>query len=143
MVTWRSLVVRYAAFALLAVLANLATQRMVLWSGDTPPRFVLAVAAGTLVGLVVKYALDKRWIFFDASTGLRAHGRKFTLYSAMGLVTTAIFWGTETAFWLAWQTHTMREVGAVLGLAIGYTVKFHLDRRYVFADAALAPRGAA
>lgn len=143
MVTWLSLVVRYAAFALLAVLANLATQRLVLWSGDTPPRFVLAVAAGTLVGLVVKYALDKRWIFFDGSTGVRAHGRKFTLYSAMGLVTTAIFWGTETAFWLAWQTHTMREVGAVLGLAIGYTVKFHLDRRYVFADAALAPRGAA
>ena len=143
MVTWRSLVVRYAAFALLAVLANLATQRLVLWSGDTPPHFVLAVAAGTLVGLVVKYALDKRWIFFDGSTGVRAHGRKFTLYTAMGLVTTAIFWGTETAFWLAWQTHTMREVGAVLGLAIGYTVKFHLDRRYVFADAALAPRGAA
>jgi len=143
MVTWLSLVVRYAAFALLAVLANLATQRLVLWSGDTPPRFVLAVAAGTLVGLVVKYALDKRWIFFDGSTGMRAHGRKFTLYTAMGLVTTAIFWGTETAFWLAWQTHTMREVGAVLGLAIGYTVKFHLDRRYVFADAALAPRGVA
>jgi len=143
MVTWLSLVVRYAAFALLAVLANLATQRLVLWSGDTPPRFVLAVAAGTLVGLVVKYALDKRWIFFDGSTGVRAHGRKFTLYTAMGLVTTAIFWGTETAFWLAWQTHTMREVGAVLGLAIGYTVKFHLDRRYVFADAALAPRGVA
>mgnify|MGYP006306340919 FL=1 len=143
MVTWRSLVVRYAAFALLAVLANLATQRLVLWSGDTPPRFVLAVAAGTLVGLVVKYALDKRWIFFDGSTGVRAHGRKFTLYTAMGLVTTAIFWGTETAFWLAWQTHTMRELGAVLGLAIGYIVKFQLDRRYVFADAALATGRAA
>lgn len=141
--TWPALVVRYAAFALLAILANLATQRVVLWAGDSPPLFALAVAAGTLVGLVVKYALDKRWIFFDSSTGLRSHGRKFSLYTAMGLVTTAIFWGTETIFWLTWQTHAMRELGAVLGLVIGYTVKFHLDRRFVFTDAALAARRAA
>lgn len=143
MVTWRALALRYAAFALLAVSANLATQRVVLWAGESPPVFALAVAAGTLVGLVVKYALDKRWIFFDASTGLRAHGRKFTLYSVMGVVTTGMFWGTETIFWLTWQTHTMRELGAVLGLAIGYIVKFQLDRRYVFADAALATGRAA
>jgi putative flippase GtrA len=61
----------------------------------------------------------------------------------MGLVTTAIFWGTETIFWLTWRTHAMRELGAVLGLVIGYTVKFHLDRRFVFTDAALAARRAA
>ena len=67
-----------------------------------------AVAAGTLVGLVVKYLLDKRWIFADTSTGVKAHGKKFSLYTAMGLVTTAIFWGTETAFWLMWQTDAMR-----------------------------------
>ncbi len=52
----------------------------------------------------------------------------------MGLVTTAIFWGTETAFWLIWGTDLMREVGAVLGLSVGYVTKYLLDRRYVFAD---------
>ena len=129
----------YALFAVLATLANLATQRLVLGLGDSGTHFAGAVAFGTLVGLVVKYVLDKRWIFADASTGLRAHSRKFSLYSAMGLVTTAIFWGTETAFWLLWQTDFMRELGAVLGLSIGYVVKYNLDRRFVFVETGRAP----
>jgi len=87
------------------------------------------------VGLVVKYLLDKRWIFGDRSQGMRAHGRLFTLYTAMGILTTAIFWGTETAFWLAWRTEAMREAGAVIGLAVGYVLKYRLDRRYVFTGA--------
>lgn len=137
--TLRTLVLRYSAFAVLATLANLATQRLVLTGGDTAPWFIAAVACGTLVGLVVKYALDKRWIFADQSTGLKAHSRKFTLYTSMGLITTAIFWGTETAFWLIWETDAMRELGAVLGLAVGYVVKYNLDRRFVFTDQRLEP----
>jgi len=130
--TRTALVLRYAAFAVLATLANLGAQRLVLLTGESPVHFALAVIAGTGLGLVVKYALDKRWIFGDPETGLRAHGRKFSLYTAMGLVTTAFFWATETAFWTIWQTHTAREIGAVLGLAVGYLVKYQLDRRFVF-----------
>lgn len=130
--TPHTLVLRYASFAALATLANLATQRLVLSFGDTELIFAIAVGTGTLVGLVIKYILDKRWIFFDVEQGVKSHGRKFSLYTAMGVVTTAIFWGTETAFWLVWKTDLMRELGAVLGLAVGYTVKYRLDRRYVF-----------
>jgi putative flippase GtrA len=43
-----------------------------------------------------------------------------------------IFWGTETVFWLTWKTDAMREIGAIIGLSIGYFVKYHLDKRYVF-----------
>lgn len=132
------LILRYSGFAVLATLANLGAQRAVLTLGETPVLFALAVLAGTGVGLVVKYLLDKRWIFDDRSTGLAAHGRRFSLYTAMGLVTTAIFWATETAFWLIWQTHLAREIGAVLGLAVGYVVKYHLDRRFVFTAAGRA-----
>ena len=128
------LVIRYALFAILAILANLATQRVVLRFGDSGILFVLAVGAGTSVGLVIKYILDKRWIFRDMSVGVAAHSTRFSLYSAMGLLTTAIFWGLETVFWFVWQTHAMREIGAVLGLGIGYVVKYNLDRRYVFID---------
>lgn len=136
--TLQTLVFRYAFFAVLATLANLGAQRAVLSFGDSAPLFALAVAAGTGVGLVLKYVLDKRWIFADVSSGLRDNGRKFGLYTAMGLITTLIFWGTETAFWLTWKTDAMREAGAILGLAIGYVVKYNLDRRYVFTDATMA-----
>lgn len=135
--TLAGLILRYAGFAVLATLANLATQRLVLSGGDAAGRYVLAVGAGTIVGLVLKYILDKRWIFHDTGTGFRAQGRKFTLYTVMGLVTTAIFWGSETLFWLTWHSDTMRELGAVLGLIVGYTVKYNLDRRFVFTDAVL------
>ncbi|WP_298976320.1 GtrA family protein [uncultured Roseobacter sp.] len=130
----QTLVLRYAAFAVIATIANLGVQRVVLAWDASALGFALAVFAGTLVGLVIKYALDKRWIFADTSTGLKAHGQKFTLYTVMGVITTAIFWGTETAFWLIWETDLMRETGAVLGLAVGYIVKYKLDRRFVFTD---------
>lgn len=134
----QTLILRYAAFAVVATIANLATQRFVLQFGDTGIHFACAVGVGTVLGLVIKYALDKRWIFYDVETGVKNHSRKFSLYTAMGLVTTAIFWGTETAFWLIWQTDMMRELGAIVGLSVGYVVKYNLDRRFVFNDRQLA-----
>jgi putative flippase GtrA len=139
-VTLGSLVVRYSAFAVVATIANLAAQRAVLAVDSSAIGFTAAVVVGTGVGLAIKYVLDKRWIFYDASTGVQAHSKKFALYTAMGLVTTAIFWGTETAFWLTWHTDLMRELGACLGLAVGYVVKYQLDRRFVFSPAASASK---
>jgi len=131
-VTGARLALRYAAFALIATIANLAAQRIVLAMVDAPGALAAAIVAGTGVGLVVKYVLDKKWIFYDASSGVAAHGKRFTLYTAMGVVTTLIFWGFETAFWYLWRTDAMRELGAVIGLGIGYVIKYELDRRFVF-----------
>ena len=133
--TGLALTLRYVAFAIVATAGNLATQRLVMAVADHAMAFYLALLGGTLVGLVIKYLLDKRWIFTDLESGLAAHGRKFSLYTLMGVATTAIFWGTETLFWLTWQTQAARELGAVLGLSIGYVAKYHLDRRYVFTGA--------
>lgn len=130
------LIGRYAAFAVIATLANLATQRLILSRDEGPFAFQLALIAGTLAGLVVKYGLDKRWIFADSTRGLAAHGRRFSLYSLMGVATTLIFWGAEAAFWLMWRTQSAREIGAILGLSVGYVVKYHLDRRFVFVGGA-------
>lgn len=127
------LVLSYAGFAALATLANLASQRAVL--ALLPGGLLPALALGTLVGLVVKFWLDRTWIFAGrASAGSSTTGT-FGLYAATGVVTTLIFWGFETAAWLIWQSHLAREIGAVTGLAIGYLVKYRLDRRYVFAPA--------
>lgn len=134
----QTLIFRYVVFAILATFVNLIVQRLVLWFADSNGVFALALAAGTAMGLVVKYILDKRWIFEDMSAGVAKHSKKFSLYTLMGIVTTAIFWSTETAFWFIWKTDTMRELGAIIGLSIGYFVKYHLDRRYVFTDSKLA-----
>ena len=50
----------------------------------------------------------------------------------MGTFSTIIFWGTESIFLIIWKEETMREIGAILGLIIGYIIKYRLDKRYVF-----------
>ncbi len=126
------LVIRYAFFAVLATVANLVVQRLVFAVIDHEIGFLSALVAGTGVGLVLKYGLDKKWIFFDVAQPLVAETRQFSLYTLTGVGTTLIFWGSEVAFWSIWQTQFMRESGAVLGLTIGYVIKYKLDRRYVF-----------
>lgn len=131
-VTLQNIVLRYTFFAFLAIMANLATQRCLLRLGDSTLIFALAIGCGTIIGLVSKYILDKRWIFEDVSTDVKTQAKMFSRYSATGVITTGIFWCTEIAFWFVWQTDMMREVGAIFGLSIGYIVKYHLDRCYVF-----------
>lgn len=131
-------VYRYVIFAILAILVNLIVQRLVLWFGDGSIIFALALATGTAMGLFVKYFLDKHWIFEDLSASAIEDAKKFSLYTIMGIFTTFIFWGTETVFWLTWKTDMMREIGAIIGLTIGYFVKYHLDKRYVFPKSKLA-----
>jgi putative flippase GtrA len=119
-----------------AAAANLAAQRAVLQFGDPATLLPFAIGTGTALGLGVKYLLDQRWIFRDGASGLRAHRDRFSRYTLMGLATTVLFWGIEASFWLVWRSEGMRELGAALGLGLGYWAKYHLDRRFVFVPSA-------
>ena len=125
------LAARYAAFAAVSTAINLATQWLSFHLYRGPGELMLGIAAGTATGLVSKYVLDKFWIFDDRSAGVIENVQKFSYYTLTGVITTAIFWSTEAAFALA-GNQAMRYLGAVVGLSIGYFLKFHLDRRFVF-----------
>ncbi len=127
-----TLVLRYSAFALIATVINLAAQRVCLGLYNDEFGVPLAIFFGTIVGLLVKFYLDKRWIFHDITISVNENSRKFGLYALMGVATTVIFWATEYGFWVIWRTDLMREIGAVLGLSIGYVTKYQLDKRFVF-----------
>ena len=125
--------VRYVVFAVIATLANLATQEVVIRLAPVAP-LTLSILAGTVAGFVLKYLLDKRWVFDDGYHGHRQELQKVTLYGAFSVGTTLIFWGFEIAFWTIWRTDLAKYTGAVLGLAIGYAAKFMLDRTFVFKE---------
>lgn len=126
------LVVLYALFAALATFANLFAQWLVLLPSHGQVRQLVALTVGTLVGMPLKYVLDKRYIFQVATTGLLHDLRLFVLYGAMAVVTTVIFWGTELAFGYFTSSRLGLLVGGAIGLAIGYVIKYQLDKKFVF-----------
>jgi len=80
----------------------------------------------------LRYILEKRYIFLFQSKSIEHDRQLFVLYSFMGVFTTAIFWGMEYAFHLIFTTDFMRYVGALIGLTIGYFVRYKLDKHFVF-----------
>lgn len=106
------LVFTYALLALIATVANIGAQELMIQGYSGTFGVLFSVVAGTGVGLVVKYVLDKRYIFrFRARSGLH-DTHTFALYSLMGVATTVVFWGFEFAFNHVFETKEMRYLGA-------------------------------
>ncbi len=126
------LAINYGIFALIATAANIGAQDLVIRTYSGTFDILASVIVGTGVGLVVKYILDKRYIFRFRARSVAHDTRTFALYTVMGLATTVVFWGFEFGFLHLFETKEMRYLGGIIGLAIGYLTKYHLDKRYVF-----------
>ena len=128
------LVVKYTIFSLLATIMNIASQDISLRVYSGLHSVVISVLIGTAIGLVVKYILDKKYIFRYSVKNAFHDSQKFAIYTSMGLITTLIFWGFEFSFDYIFQSKEMRYLGGVIGLTIGYYIKYQLDKRYVFSS---------
>ena len=124
--------IKYTLFAAISTLVNLFFQWLSFLAYSGLGSLYAAMFVGTLAGLVAKYMLDKKWIFYHTPKDKKDDAKKFMLYSFMGVFTTIIFWGTEMAFYYLVPHPNAKYVGAVIGLSIGYIVKYFLDKRYVF-----------
>jgi putative flippase GtrA len=122
----------YAGFALAATLVNLGVQRAMSAAWPWPMKDLAALAAGTGVGLAVKFLLDRRWIFAFQGRTVAHNLGAFVRYAATGVVTTGVFWAVELAFLAAFRAEWARYAGGAAGLCLGYTAKYFLDKRFVF-----------
>ena len=123
---------KYALFAAISTLVNLLFQWISFLFYGGWGSLYLAMFIGTLAGLVAKYILDKKWIFYHTPKDKKDDAKKFILYSFMGVFTTIIFWGTEITFNALFESPNAKYLGAVIGLSIGYVIKYFLDKKYVF-----------
>ncbi len=126
------LALKYALFAAISTLVNLLFQWISFLFYVGWGSLYLAMFIGTLAGLVAKYILDKKWIFYHTPKDKKDDAKKFILYSFMGVFTTIIFWGTEITFNALFESPNAKYLGAVIGLSIGYIIKYFLDKKYVF-----------
>lgn len=124
--------IRYSIFAIIATAANICGQEFVVQIYKRSSAILVSVVVGTGVGLVVKYFLDKHYIFRFRARSTAHDVQAFVRYIFMGLVTTVIFWGFEFCFHRVFETKEMRYIGGAIGLSIGYLIKYRLDKRFVF-----------
>lgn len=125
----------YLVFAIAATFSNLAAQSVTLWLYHGPWAISGSVLVGTFVGLLLKYVLDKHYIFRFHARHAVHDARVFVLYTLTGVLTTGVFWALEAWFhYLFSGDDMMRYLGGALGLGIGYVIKYRLDKRFVFTE---------
>ena len=123
---------RYIIFAVIATVVNVGLQKISFLAYSGYLSIYIAMGIGTLGGLLVKYYLDKKYIFYYITAEISEDITKFLFYSLMGVLTTVIFWGTELTFNALWEHPESKFVGAIVGLSIGYFIKYQLDKKFVF-----------
>ena len=139
-VVFLMLLIKYALFAVIATIINLLSQFLTFEFIDwfafivDVKRFslMIGILVGTAAGLLCKYFLDKKYIFYHQTNDVKDDAKTFAMYTLVGVFTTIIFWGTEFLFDYLSTSPMAKYIGAILGLSIGYVCKYFLDKKYVF-----------
>jgi putative flippase GtrA len=128
-----NIAILYALFAIISIAINMLTQYTFFQIYKGEYYIYIGLVLGTGTGLITKYILDKKWIFYYKTKTAKKNLKTFTLYAIMGIITTIIFWGFELGFYYIFkETETAKYIGGIIGLTIGYTTKYFLDKKYVF-----------
>jgi len=124
----------YTFVAVISTAINIVSQIISIWIYKGPYSVEISILIGTFMGLPLRYLLEKRYIFQFTPKNLAHDGKLFIVYSTMSVITTLIFWGIEYAFHLIYDSDFLRYFGGILGLSIGFYIKYHLDKKYVFVE---------
>jgi putative flippase GtrA len=137
----------YFLFAIISTFLNLAVQKIfelvflkagfyhqtIIISSALNLGLFIQMGLATIAGFIFKYLADKILIFKDKTSYLSGkHFSQIFIYGLFAVLTTVIFWSTEILFKYFLNFNNSEYAGAFLGLAVGYTVKFFLDRKFVF-----------
>lgn len=102
------------------------------FSQDITIVFLLQMFNGIIAGFLTKFILDKFIVFKEKHKNIIHTFMQFFIYGALALITTFIFLVFEVGFKILFDFYYSEIIGGFLGLVIGYTVKFFLDKMFVF-----------
>ena len=126
-----SIGLKYILFAILAMTVNIFFQYLSFLLIDHKYELYIAILNGTILGMILKYYLDKNFIFYYVKKDFN-NKNIFLLYIFTSIFTTIIFWAIE--LWFSYYVNiTYSEyLGALVGLTLGYSLKYILDKHLVF-----------
>lgn len=127
-----NITVLYTLFASFSIIINILAQVLSVWVYVGQFYIEVSILIGTATGLPLRYILEKKYIFAFKSKNLIHDSKLFFIYTLMSVFTTLIFWITEYSFHFIFDTDTMRYFGGIIGLGIGFYIKYHLDKKFVF-----------
>jgi hypothetical protein len=125
----------YSFFVAVGITTNLITQLLVAKVLTQVFQIYIGMSLGALTSMLVKFQLDRHYIFLCRPSSLITRGRQFFFYSLFGIVNISCFWSAELTFHFLFQAPSMRYVGAFIGLIVGHALKYRVDKRLVFKDA--------
>ena len=123
---------KYILFAAISTLINLLSQFIISLIYNGYFGLYIAIFVGTLAGLLSKYILDIKFIFYFKPSDKKKGAITFFSYTLTGIFTTLLFWAVEISFDILFGGEVAKYIGAIIGLSIGYLIKYQLDYKYVF-----------
>jgi len=122
---------KYFLFAIISTIVNIFAQYTVFTFYNN---IYVGLFIGLLFGLITKYILDKNFIFYSQTKSIFEDSKMFFLYSLTGVFTTFIFVFFEISFYYLFKNEYSKYFGGVVGLGIGYLIKYKLDKKFVFSS---------
>ena len=148
----RKQIILYFIFAIAMILLNYLIQKLnqvyiapficqnyssndfiyAFYCSTTPYNMPELIGSIIAVGItyVTKFILDKFIVFKKTTLELKETSEEFAKYFAFAIVTTIINIGIQ--FLLTNFLGTPLEISMLIALSVGYSIKFMLDRKYVF-----------
>jgi putative flippase GtrA len=122
----------YVVIGVLSAAINLSAQVLIIWAYKGAYAVEFSILIGTVMGMPPRYFLEKRYVFSFTSENIFHDGKLFFQYSFYSTFTTLVFWSVEYSFHVIFNDDLMRYVGGVVGLTIGFYLKYQIDKRFVF-----------
>lgn len=129
-----NVILKYSLFSLASIFINIGSQFLLNFFVLNNKFIFLSILFGTFNGLLLKFYLDKKFIFYYNAQSAKIIQKKFLLYSLTGVFTTILFWSIEILFHFLFLNPNSKYIGGILGLSFGYFIKYHLDKKFVFKE---------
>lgn len=128
------IVAKYSFISFISILFNVIAQFIFTKLFYYNYNFLIEMFLGSISGVTVKIILDRTYIFYYMNEKSIGNILRFVVYSFFEIISILLFIILEVIFNFFIPIPFSRYLGVIIGLSIGYSIKYHFDKRYILND---------